>query len=486
MKILPFNFERINDTYVLLTNIAGESIFLSNSDFEAICDEQFDFLPEDVVNEMSSKHFISADDNVNLCIELLANKLRSRKNYINDFTSLHMIVLTLRCNCMCSYCHASSKGGLGDSNYDYDMNMETAKNTVDIIFKSPSKIIKIEFQGGEPILNFDVLKFIVLYAEKVNSMYKKDLSFVICTNLLELPDDKLEFLNEHKVDISTSCDGTKELHDFCRKSLISDSSYDTFIENLIRSRNVYGVDGPSALLTVTRNNLYSLRKIIDHYIQLGFDNMFIRALNPYGYAVDNVETLGYSVNEFVSSYKDALSYIIELNLKGVFFVESYAAILLQRILTPFSTGFVDLQSPSGAGISGSIYYYNGEVYPADEGRMLAARGDKRFLMGNVNNDVYEEIFNGELIHSLVENSCVECMPGCSSCAFNSYCGADPIRYYVECNDIVGKRHSSGFCLKNKAIIKELFRYINENNSDVMRVFWSWINRMPMEEHNDNC
>ena len=44
MIILPFKFERINDTYVSLTNIAGESIFLSNSDFEAICDEQFDVL----------------------------------------------------------------------------------------------------------------------------------------------------------------------------------------------------------------------------------------------------------------------------------------------------------------------------------------------------------------------------------------------------------------------------------------------------------
>ena len=68
MKILPFNFERINYYYVLLTNVAGESIFISNSDFEAVCKEQFDFLSEDVVNEMSSKHFISADDNVNLCV----------------------------------------------------------------------------------------------------------------------------------------------------------------------------------------------------------------------------------------------------------------------------------------------------------------------------------------------------------------------------------------------------------------------------------
>ena len=68
-----------------------------------------------------------------------------------------------------------------------------------------------------------------------------------------------------------------------------------------------------------QNNLYHLRDIIDHYHSLGFDNMFIRALNPYGYAIDNKSNLDYSVEEFVKAYKDALSYIIELNLRSLLF-----------------------------------------------------------------------------------------------------------------------------------------------------------------------
>lgn len=484
MKILPFDFDRLADNNVLITNIAGETVILDNREFEILCNEDYEWLSETRLNELVAKHFITNDDNFDLSVELLANKLRSRKSYLTGFTSLHMIVLTLRCNCMCSYCHASSKGGIDDKKYD--MDELTARNTVDIIFKTPSPVIKIEFQGGEPTLNFDILKVIVLYAEELNQTAKKELSFVICTNLLSLSDEQLQFLHEHKVDISTSCDGPKELHDFCRKSLISDSAYNSFIANLKKCREVYGEkDGPSALLTVTRNNLYHLRDIIDHYHSLGFDNMFIRALNPYGYAIDNKSNLDYSVEEFVKAYKDALSYIIELNLKGNFYVESYAAILLQRILTPFPTGFVDLQSPSGAGILGSIYYYDGEVYPADEGRMLAAKGDKTFLMGNVNKDSFEKIFDGKVIHKLVKNSCVECMPGCSYCAYKSFCGADPIRYYVESNDILGKRYSSGFCKKNKAIIKELLNYINVGDPEIMKVFWSWINRRPLEGCDDN-
>ncbi|MBR4908670.1 MAG: His-Xaa-Ser system radical SAM maturase HxsB [Acidaminococcaceae bacterium] len=484
MKLLPFDFERLDLDNVLLTNIAGEAILLTSKEFEILCNEDYDWLPELSVNELAAKHFIANDDSLDLSINLLANKLRSRKDYLSGFTSLHMVVLTLRCNCMCSYCHASSKGGISD--HAYDMDEFTARNTVNMIFKSPAPVIKIEFQGGEPTLNFDILKVIVLYAEELNTTACKELSFVICTNLLSLSDEQLDFLHKHKVDISTSCDGTKSMHDYCRKSLVSDSAYESFINNLEKCRNIYGRDnGPSALLTVTRNNLGRLREIIDHYRFLGFNNMFIRALNPYGYALDNKNNLDYSVDEFVKAYKDALAYIIDLNIKGIFFVESYAALLLQRILTPFSTGFVDLQSPSGAGILGCIYNFNGEVYPADEGRMLAARGDKTFLMGNVNNNSYEDIFHGKLIQKLVKNSCVECMPGCSYCAYKNYCGSDPIRYYVECNDIVGKRYSSGFCKKNKAIIKELLHYLIKKDSATMKVFWSWINRKPLEVCDDN-
>lgn len=483
MRILPFDFDRIDKDCVFLSNVAGEAVFLTAREFEVLTNEDFEWLSLERINELISKQFITEKKDIQLSVELLANKVRSRRSFLNYFTSLHMVVTTLRCNCMCSYCHASSKGGMVDSLFDMDIT--TAQKTVDAIFQSPSPVIKIEFQGGEPLLNFDVIKFVVEYAEVLNKKYCKDLSFVVCTNLLEISDEQLSFLYNHKVDISTSCDGSKELHDFCRKSLISDSAYDTFVDNLNRTRRLYTDNPPSALLTVTRKNLNNLRGVVNQYIEMGFNNIFIRALNPYGYAIDNEDALNYSIEDFIEAYSDVLSYIIDLNIKGTYFVESYASLLLQRILTPFSTGFVDLQSPSGAGISGCIYYYNGDVYPADEGRMLAERGDKSFCMGNVNKDSYNEIFDGEILHEIVRNSIVESMPGCAQCAYKAYCGADPIRYYVESGDIVGKRYNSNFCKKNKELIKELFKYIKQNDRDTMRVFWSWINRKPLEKHYDN-
>ena len=159
-------------------------------------------------------------------------------------------------------------------------------------------------------------------------------------------------------------------------------------------------------------------------------------------------------------------------------MEYLAALLLTRILTPFSTGFVDLQSPSGAGISGVIYDYNGDVYPADEARMLSRMGDEKFLMGNVFQDDYFEIFKGTVLRDIIENSCVEIIPSCFSCAFQTYCGADPIRNYVDQGDIVGHRPSSNFCKKNMSIIRWLFEKLKENDEIITDVFWSWVTRRP--------
>lgn len=107
MKLLPFDFDRIDINHILITNISGESSIMDKIEFEALCNEDFEWIADTKLNELIAKNFLTPDESLALSIDLLANKLRSRKDYLRYFTSLHMIVLTLRCNCMCSYCHAS-------------------------------------------------------------------------------------------------------------------------------------------------------------------------------------------------------------------------------------------------------------------------------------------------------------------------------------------------------------------------------------------
>lgn len=467
--LLPFQFGRFACDEYLAVNESGEYLFIDRISLEKLIHGD---LPRENphFDDLRSKQFI-ATGNLALAIDMIATRYRTRKRFLSEFTSLHMLVVTLRCNQDCTYCQVSAEN---DEAEQFDMTPASAEKSVEMAFRSPSPNIKIEFQGGEPTLNWPALTSAVLKAEELNRTAGKNLDFVICTNLTNMTRDMLEFFRDHKVGISTSLDGPPHLHDECRVLRKGGGTYETFCKRLQEVRAVCGPENVSALMTTTSANIDSLPEVVDEYVRQGFNGIFIRSLNPYGLASENAEDLGYSMEHFAKSYEKILDYIIDLNLQGTYFAEFFATILLSRILTPFSTGFVDLQSPAGAGISGVIYDFNGDVYPADEARMLARMGDQRFLMGNVFTDSYEKIFGGSVLQEIVAKSCVETMPGCASCVYRAYCGSDPIRNYLETGDIVGRRSGSGFCSKNKSVMEILFRKIKENDNRVMDVLWSWI------------
>jgi len=467
--LFPFTFKLFDNSSVLMVNDAGEYQFIDLSDFEqlmsySLSDNTF------IYQDLKSKQFI-ADSNLELPIEMLSVKYRSRKSFLSNFTSLHMMVITLRCNHRCEYCQVSSES---PEAYKYDMPPETAKKIVDSIFCSPSNYIKIEFQGGEPLLNWKTIETTINYSKELNKIYQKKLEFVICTNLTLIDNEKIDFINEHNVSISTSLDGPKNIHDQNRILRVGGSSYDLFHSKLSLCKDNIKHFNVSALMTTSINNIYKFKEVIDEYIKFGFEGIFFRSLNPYGLAKKQANKLSYPVAKFLKAYEEGLNYIIEINISGTRFVEYYTSLLFRRIMTPFSTGFVDLQSPSGAGISGVIYDYNGDVYPADEARMLSRMGDKYFLLGNVNKKKYLEIFNGDKIQNIVKNSCVETLPQCSSCVYQAYCGVDPIRNYLERKDLVGHRPTSSFCKKHIGLFDILFRKIRNNNPEEMNVLWSWI------------
>jgi His-Xaa-Ser system radical SAM maturase HxsB len=459
---------------VLLVNEAGEYIFLSENDFSRLRNHLLDEKNEIFLN-LKNKHIVTDTDPV-LPVYLLATKYRTRKSFLNDFTALHIFVITLRCNQKCRYCQASSED---ETRTEFDMDNKTAKRCVDMVFESPSPAIKIEFQGGEPLLNFETVKYIVQYSKKLNRAYRKNLEFVICTNLLGLNDEILNYLKKHKIWVSTSLDGPRTLHDSNRITRKGAGTYDIVKKNIQTAQDKLGVGRVSALMVTTRDNVDKLNDVIDEYVNQRFPSVFIRTIHPFGRAVK--EKLGYEVDTFIENYKKALDYIIKLNLQGISFSEQYATIILKKILTPFATGFVDLQSPAGTGISCAVYGYNGDVFVSDEARMLSKMGDNRFLMGNVHKNKYQEIFNGRMIHEIIENSCVESMPLCSECAFQMYCGADPVRNYSVRGDLMGFRPTSEFHQINYSIIRHLIDLIKQNNPDMMNVFWSWITNRSIEE-----
>lgn len=468
--ILPFRFLHFNQDEILITSEVGEFAFLTNQEFKAfvnykLCKQQEIFL------ELESKHFLCTD-NLDNVIKLIATKYRTKKAFLKDFTSLHMVVPTLRCNSSCIYCQVARKK-LDDNKYN--MSKKTADLVVKTIFKSPAPNIKIEFQGGDPVANFALVRYIIERAKLLNIIKHKELEFVICTNTILLTKEQIKYLKQNKVLISTSLDGPHDLHLLHRPLQNKQDSYNLLIEKTKLIRTIYGDDYCiSALMTSTKFSLGRFKEIVDEYLAQGYNNIFLRSLNPYGFAKNYKEKVAYKIDDFIKNFIEALNYIIELNKQGTFFIEGYTALLLRRILTPFATGFVDLQSPAGAGIACAIYDYDGSVYMSDEGRMMARFKNDFFKIGNVHANTYQEMFNGQKIKEVLKASCVEILPGCATCAYAPYCGADPVRNMSEQGSLYGFRPTNEMCKKNKALFNYIFSLIKSNDPKINQIFWTWI------------
>ena len=466
-RLLPFEFRRRDDGTVLLVNECGNYAVVSSADFDALAGKAFHDISHNALHVLESRNMIADESHLDSALFLLANQYRSRREYLHSSTALHMMVVTLRCNHKCEYCQVSSAE---DDAYKYDMPPRVAERIVELIFQSPSHDIKIEFQGGDALLNWQTVMAAVRKAEELNMLYKRNLEFVACTNLYALTEEHLKDIKEHKIMLSTSLDGPKQLHDLHRCLRKDGSSYDTFVEKLKLARDALGYDSVNALMTTSADSLSQVERIIDEYRKLEFNGIFFRALNPYGDAYKN--KLYYSPDAFVEMYKRGLEYIVALNKSGVKFIEYYTELLVRRILTPYPTGFVDLQSPSGAGVSGVIYDYTGDVYPADEARMLARMGNTSFKLGNVFTNTYKEIFLSDVLKDIVKSSCVETIPGCSTCAYRTYCGVDVFRNYLETGDIANVKTNSFFCRKQTMIFDYLFKRLED--PEFVKVVGSWM------------
>ncbi len=213
-----FREKRVRDR-ILLVTFTGAFEVLTEEEYGRLVSKR---LTPELFERFAKSGLIITEANE----DEIAEGYKKKKLQLFQGTSLHIVVVTLRCNENCIYCHAASKPENAEG---YDMSSETARKTVDFIFQSPSKAITIEFQGGEPLLNFGVVKEIVSYALEKNKKAKKSLYFSIVTNLSLMDDEKLDFLVNNNVGICTSLDGPKFLHDKNRPMGIK-SSYDETVK----------------------------------------------------------------------------------------------------------------------------------------------------------------------------------------------------------------------------------------------------------------
>jgi len=463
-----FRFKKFKNKY-LLTNDVGDFLFLTKKEFENFLTNNLEKDKEPYLS-LKEKNFLKNELDLTEMIE----KYRSKKAFLFGGPSLHIVVVTLRCNHRCIYCHASAQDM---SRKDLDMNQKTARQVVDKIFQTTSPFVAIEFQGGEPLINWPVVKFIIEYAQKKNKQIKKDLQIRLVSNFSLMTEDKFKYLLSKKVNLCTSLDGPERLHNKNRP-MIKGNSYKNVAKWVKKFYRIYPdlrkkgyIYKMAGLLTISRFSLPYWKEIINEYLKLGFDNISLRVLDPFGFSQSSWQKIAYSAKDFINFYKKSLSYIIKLNLKGKKFREEIATVFLTKILTNHDPNHLDFRSPCGAGIGQLAYNYNGDVYTCDEGRMMSMMGDESFRLGNIFKNSYQEIVTSPIVRTLCTASCLEGLPHCSNCVYKPYCGVCPIYNYFAQGNIFGQMPNNQRCQINQAILDFLFEKLE--NPQIKTILETW-------------
>ncbi len=478
-KVGFFRFKKFDKNTYLLTNDVGKYVFIDEKDFKKFITGKLT-KKNKTYQELKDNLFIKDENYQNQLIE----GFRQKNDFLKFGPSLHIIVVTLRCNHKCIYCHASAGEAQDNS---LDMDMATAKKIVDTIFKTNNNAVAIEFQGGEPLLNWPIVKFIVDYSREKNKLEKKDLQIRLVSNFSLLDEKKMKFLMDNEVNFCTSLDGDEETHNYNRVFLHGNSWQQTakWIKKINQAykekykgkkRNYYRV---GALITITKKTFENYKKVIDAYIKLGFKNIYLRYLNPYGFAVKAKEKIWYTPKEYINFYKKSLDYILEKNYKGRLFSEATAITYLTKILFNKDYNNLDMRSPCGAGIGQLAYNYNGDVYTCDEGRMIARMGDDMFKLGNINENNLEQLINNDLCKSICLASCSNGQPAYEQNVYQPYLGICPVYNYSVYNNIFPAAKNNVKYKIDEAIVEYLFKKLkNRKNKDI---FTEWVRKSRTQE-----
>lgn len=460
-----FNFEKRKDKY-LLTNDFGRYLFVGEDTFKQL--SQNHILTDNPDRMQLAECGFIIDGSSEIFIRKNIPWLRSMKGYCFSGTSLHIFAVTNMCNLDCIYCQAHSK----NSFLNQAMNEETGKRAVEFAMQSPNKNLTFEFQGGEPLLNFNVIKAMIDYSKIIN--HDKDIQYTIVTNLTQLTEDKLKYLCDNNVSICTSLDGSEKIHDNNRPFKGGQAGSFKIVREKILKLRSRGIN-VGAIQTTTNYSLNDPCGIIEQYREIGINNIFLRPLTPLGMADSSWNQIGYTADEFLAFYRTAFDYIMQLNLKGEYFSETHAAYFIKKIFFNYSDNYMELRSPCGAGVGQMSYYYDGNVYTCDEGRMMSEMGDNTFLLGNVLTDTYTKCATSPVCMAVCKASVIESLPKCSGCVYQPYCGVCPVVNFAAANNLYDKNIKDFRCEVYKGIMDIIFEIIEEEDVKKIDILKSWAN-----------
>ena len=175
------------------------------------------------------------------------------------------------CNLNCSYCFASQGKYQGERAL---MSFEVGKRALDFLVENSGSRhnLEVDFFGGEPLMNWDVVKQLVAYARSIEGQYNKNFRFTLTTNGVLIDDEVIEFANKEMSNVVLSLDGRPEVHDRFRKDYAGNGSYDKIIPKFKKLVDARGGKGYYMRGTFTHNNVDFTNDIL-HMAELGFTEL---------------------------------------------------------------------------------------------------------------------------------------------------------------------------------------------------------------------
>lgn len=306
------------------------------------------------------------------------------------------------CNLRCNYCFASQGDFKGDRSL---MSLEVGKKALEFLVKHSGsrRNLEVDFFGGEPLMNFEIIKKLVMYGKDLEKNYNKHFRFTITTNGVLLDEDNMKFINEYMDNVVLSLDGRKRINDNMRRTITDEGSYDIILPKFQKMVAKRGDKDYYVRGTFTSYNLDFSNDVL-HFYDKGFKKISIEPVvtspdKDYGIKEEHIDTILKEYEKFSKDY---------INIK-----KKDDDFLFFHFMIDLDQGPCIVKRIVGCG-AGSEYMAvtpEGELYPCHQ-----FVGDKKFKIGNV----YEGITNNEIVKEF-KNASVYNKEKCRSCWARFYC-----------------------------------------------------------------
>ena len=315
------------------------------------------------------------------------------------------------CNLNCEYCFASQGKYHGDRAL---MSLEVGKRSLDFLVENSGSRtnLEVDFFGGEPLMNWEVVKEIVKYGRELEKIHNKHFRFTLTTNGVLLNDDVIDFANKEMHNVVLSLDGRREVHDHLRKTVNGKGSYDTIVPRFQHFIEKRGDRGYYMRGTFTHNNVDFTNDIF-HMADLGFTELSMEPVvckpeDPYALTEEDLPKL-------FEQYEILAEEMLKREKQGKGFT-------FYHYMIDLKAGPCIYKRISGCG-SGTEYMAVtpwGELFPCHQ-----FVGDEKYSLGNIWDGVLNKEAQNEfkLCNAYAREECRNCWAKlyCSGgCAANSY------------------------------------------------------------------